>query len=103
MSLNQDLNGDGHADFNLTYSHNQYPNHNIDVNGDGKADLNIILPASIGRGGSPVVYNQAKAITTTSDGFLGWVRPDVDYVAGKMKADFEVSPEYPYYIIAKTD
>jgi hypothetical protein len=101
--LNQDREGDGHADLNLTLNNSTIPEYNIDVNGDGKADLNIIIsPYSIGRSGSLVVYNQAKAITTTSDGFLGWIRPDRDYVAGMTKADFEVSSEYPYYVIAKT-
>jgi hypothetical protein len=101
MVLNQDVDGDGHADLNLTSNSSERPSYNIDVDGDGKADLNIIL-YPIG-GTAAVVYNQAKAVTTTSDGFLGWVRPDFDYVAGMTKSDFIVSPDYPHYVVAKTE
>jgi hypothetical protein len=103
MILNHDIDNNGMADLNLTSAGGSRPAYNIDVNGDKKADLNIVIDQYFIETGDPLVFNQAKAITTTSDGFLGWVRPDFDYVAGMTKADFEVSPEYPYYIIAKTD
>jgi hypothetical protein len=102
--LNHDVDDDGRADINLTYNWRTSPEYNIDVNGDGKADLNIILNGAIGKNPvDPIVFNQAKAVTTTSDGFLGWVRPDFDYVAGMTKADFIVSPDYPHYVVAKTE
>ncbi|MDR0607008.1 MAG: hypothetical protein LBG52_01355 [Candidatus Peribacteria bacterium] len=106
MILNRDTHNDGHANINLVqqWSVIEPPMYNIDINGDDIADINILIDVEIGKGKyeEMVVFNQAKFITTTSDGVLGWIRSDYDYATGMMKSDFEVSQDYPYYVVAKT-
>ena len=96
--LRQDVDGDGRADINLQ-STNLLPNQNIDVNGDNVADINIIV---FPEHRNTPIFNAGTAITI-SDGFAGWIPANMSLGAGTWtKADFRVSPNYPYYLEAVT-
>ena len=98
MILRQDVDGDGRADVNLQPD-NTRPSYFIDVNGDGVADINILVFPELA---SRLVFNAGTAITV-SDGFAGWIPANMSLGAGTWtKADFRVSPNYPYYLEAVT-
>ena len=111
MILNQDIDGDGIADLNLTFPTNggavagSEPTRNIDVNGDRKADLLIIRKGiSLTDAKS---YNQATTVLeTNADGtnvsprvHLGY-RPHDTIIAEHpiTASDVVISDTAPYYL-----
>lgn len=103
MVFNQDINGDGRADLNISKAGSAHPVSDIDVNGDGVADLNIDL--------YPITYNVfnengeiANATFNSSSRvviggeYIGWLPSNLSVSSTATKADFELDTNYPYYL-----
>jgi hypothetical protein len=104
MTLNKDIDGDGHADINLTYNNSGHPDYNIDTNGDNIADLKIVIHEDYLVSSIFQTFNSANTLTST-DGtniFIGWIPQNFMAANGMNSTDYKVGPS-PYYMIAKTN